>query len=116
MKSIVGLLGCGLMAWLQAPSLLSAEPSQAALRKEAKVTQSQAQRVALARVSNGRIQSIELEHEHSRLVWSLDLTRPSSKDITEIQVDAHTGALVSEQTETPAQQASEARLEKATTP
>jgi hypothetical protein len=116
MKIIVGLLGCGLLAWSPAPCLLASEPSQAVLRKEARITQPQAQRAALARVPNGRIQSVELEHEHGRLVWSFDLTRASSKDITEIQVDAHTGKVVSEQTETPAQQASEARSEKATTP
>ena len=109
------LFRSGLIALLAAPCLLGSEPSQAALRKEAKVTEAQARRAALQRVPHGKIQSAELEQERGRLVWSFDIVRAPSKDITEIQVDARTGTVVSQQTETPAQQASEARSEHAAT-
>jgi uncharacterized membrane protein YkoI len=50
----------------------------------------------------------ELEREHGRLVWSLDIATPGTSDITEILVDARTGEIVSVEKETPEQQ----RLEK----
>jgi hypothetical protein len=113
-KTIFYLAGCGWIALSPVPSLLGSEPSQAVLRKQARLTEVQAQHVALRRVPHGRIQSAELEQERGRLVWSFDIVRAPSKDITEIQVDARTGTMVSQQAETPAQQAAEARSEPAT--
>jgi Peptidase propeptide and YPEB domain len=114
LKTIVCLTGCGWIALSLVSSLLGSEPSQGTLRKQTRLTEPQAQRVALRRVPDGRIQSAELEQEHGRLVWSFDIVRARSKDITEIQVDARAGTVVSQQTETPAQQAAEARSERAT--
>ncbi|MFI4971030.1 MAG: PepSY domain-containing protein, partial [Lysobacterales bacterium] len=56
---------------------------------------------------DGIVASSELEKEHGKLIWSFDIERHDSKDITEIQVDARTGAIVSTQVETPADQARE---------
>jgi uncharacterized membrane protein YkoI len=48
-----------------------------------------------------------LEKEHGRLVWSFDIAQPSTQDITEVQVDAKTGQVVSIEKETPAKEAKE---------
>jgi hypothetical protein len=45
-----------------------------------------------------------LEKEHGKWIWSFDVSTPSTKDITEVQVDARNGRIVSVQIETPAAQ------------
>jgi hypothetical protein len=47
------------------------------------------------------------------LIWSFDIARPGSRAITEIQVDAKTGKIVSLQTESVRDQAKEAKADKA---
>jgi uncharacterized membrane protein YkoI len=49
-----------------------------------------------------------LEKEHGKLIWSFDIAMPKSKSITEVQVDALSGKIVSTQVETPKDQAKEA--------
>lgn len=84
-----------------------------ALLARAKVSRADATRTALAQVPNGTIQAAELEDEHQKLVWSFDIAMPDSRDITEIQVDAVTGAIASTQVETPTDQAQEAAADEA---
>lgn len=93
------------------PHAFAAKDSQAALMAEAKVTQAQANATALAKVPNGIVKSSELERERGRLVWSFDVAQPSAKGVTEIQVDAKTGKIVSVKKETPAQEAKEVKSE-----
>ena len=85
-----------------------AAPTEAELMKEAKISKPQAEKTALAKIPNGAIQSGELEREHGKLVWSFDISTNSSKNVTEVQVDAKSGKIVSVTTETPAEQAKEA--------
>lgn len=87
------------------------EPSQSALMNEAKVTKSEATTTALSRVPNGRVQSAEIEREHGRLIWSFDLAQPGKSGITEIQVSALTGKVVSVQHESGAHESAEAAAE-----
>lgn len=89
----------------------AAEPSQAQLKAQAKVSQEHATKTALARVPNGKVQSAELEREHGKLVWSFDLAQDGNGGVTEIQVDARTGKIVSQKNESAAQEASEASKE-----
>src|SRR6266446_2458383 len=89
-----------------------AQPSEAQLMKETKVTKSQAEKTALAKVPNGVIKSAELEKEHGLLIWSFDIAKPGTKNITEVQVDAKTGKIASVQIETPKDQATEAAADK----
>ena len=79
------------------------------LAAQAKISRAQAEQTALAQVSGGKITEGELEKERGKLVWSFDIATPGSQDITEIQVDALTGQIVSRETETPKQQAKEAK-------
>lgn len=101
-----------LLSRVGSSTLLAAEDSQDALKSEAKVTLEAAARTALAKVPDGTIKSSELEREHGMLIWSFDISKPKSKNIYEVQVDAKTGTVVSETTETPKQQRAEAVKEK----
>ena len=89
-----------------------AEP-QSKLLPQAKITEAQAREIALTSVPKGKIKSLELEKEHGLLIWSVDLTTPATTDITEVQVNARTGAVVSIQHESLEDQKKEADLDKA---
>ena len=86
--------------------------TQADLQKQAKITKEEATKTALARVPDGTVKEAELEKEKGKLVWSFDLTRPNTKDITEVQVDAVTGTIVSVEKETPKSEAAEKKAGK----
>ena len=90
----------------------AADESQAQLRAQAKIGQEEAAKTALAKVPSGKIKSAELEKEYGKLIWSFDISMPRSKNITEVQVDAKTGAIVSTKVETPQEQAKEAGADK----
>ncbi len=42
-----------------------------------------------------------------RLIWSVDITTPDSKDITEVNVDAKSGEVIAVTKETPEQEKNE---------
>ncbi len=67
----------------------------AASSPKARISRATAQRTALSSVSGGHITQGELEVENGLKVWSFDIARPNTKVITEIQVDANTGKVVS---------------------
>lgn len=90
-----------------------ATSSEAELMKQAKFTRAQAEKIALAKVPNGKIQSAEIENEHNALVWSFDILTPGTKNVTEVLVNARTGKIVSVNSETPADQAKETAADKA---
>lgn len=86
--------------------------SQESLKSEAKISREAAMQTARAKVPKGKIKSSELEKEHGKLIWSFDISMPGSANITEVQVDAKTGMIVSKEIETPAQQAKEAAADQ----
>jgi uncharacterized membrane protein YkoI len=90
-----------------AASAAIAGQSDKDLHTQAKVSEADARTTALQKVADGIVASSELEKEYGKLIWSFDIKRPNSKGITEVQVDAKTGAIVSNQVETPADQARE---------
>ena len=89
--------------------LLSISPL---LQAQQRISRAEAEKTALARVPGGKTISGKLEKEKGRLGWSFDISMPDSKNITEVHVDARTGAVVGVSIETPAQQAQEAAAEK----
>jgi hypothetical protein len=91
---------------------IGAASSDEQLAKEAKITRSDAEHIALSKVPNGRVSSGELEREHGTLIWSFDIAKPGTRNINEVQVDAKTGKIVSVKTETPKDQAEEAAADK----
>ncbi len=100
------------LACVSATPLLAAKESPTSLQTQATIAEEAATQTALARVNGGKIKSAELEREHGQLIWSFDISKPHSRNIAEVQVDAETGEVVSEQIETPADQAAEAAAEK----
>jgi hypothetical protein len=91
---------------------LADEATQAKLHAEAKISEANARTTALAKVPGGTVSSSELEKEHGKLIWSFDIAQGGSKNVTEVQVDAKTGKIVSTQIETPAKERKEAMAEK----
>jgi uncharacterized membrane protein YkoI len=81
--------------------------SQAKLLAEAKVSREDATRTALDQVPNGMVKSSELEKEHGKLIWSFELSTPGSSDITEVNVDAVSGTVVSTEKESAEQESNE---------
>ncbi len=79
----------------------------ASLESQAKISRADAERTALAKVPGGTIKEGGLEKENGKLVWSFDIAKPGDKNITEIQVDAITGAILSVDIETPEKEAKE---------
>ena len=88
------------------------EAKQAKWMAEAKVSKADAQATAMARVPNGTIKEAELEKEHGKLIWSFDVATPNTMDITEVNVDAMTGGVVSLEHEKAEDEAKEAKSEK----
>jgi hypothetical protein len=91
---------------------LASEASQAKLQAQAKVSEADARTTALAKVPGGTVSSSELEKEHGKLIWSFDIAQTGSKDVTEVQVDAKTGKVVSTKVESAAKERKEAMAEK----
>jgi hypothetical protein len=78
----------------------------------ANVSKSDAERIALTRAPGGTVKEAELEKEHGKLVWSFDIATPGTVDVTEVQVDAVTGQVVSVERETLDQQRAEKRQDE----
>jgi len=95
-----------------AAATFAAQPSEAELMKQAKITKAEAEQIALAKVSHGIVKSAEIEKEKGHLVWSFDIAQPDTHDITECLIDAKTGKIISTQTESPRDQAKEAAADK----
>jgi len=107
------ILAVVLVAAASALNVAQARPKKSQLIKEASVMRHEAEAIALTKVPHGIVKSGDLEKEHGLLLWSFDIARPGTKDITEVQVDAKSGRIVAVDNETPAQQAAEARADKA---
>lgn len=99
-------LGLGLVAGLIL--VTGCEATREQLEREARIPEAEARQTALARVPGGAVKEAELEREGGRLIWSFDLATPGTRDVTEVLVDAVTGAVVSTDTETPEEEADEA--------
>jgi uncharacterized membrane protein YkoI len=84
-----------------------ATENQAKLMAEAKVSKETAQQTALAKVPNGTVKTAEIEKEKGKLQWSFDVAMPDSKDITEVNVDAITGDVISVEKESARSEAKE---------
>lgn len=104
---VCGLLAAGLTACTTEKESGEGQAKTAKLAAQAKVTKPQAESIALAKVPGGAIKEGELEKEHGRLIWSFDIATPGTTDITEVQVDAVTGSVVSVDLETAADQEKE---------
>lgn len=107
MMAAVALLAAGV-----AGCSTCCEKKEAKLAAQAKVSKTEAEGIALAKVPGGSIKEAEIEKEDGKLVWSFDIATPGTKDITEVLVDANTGAVVSVEKETAEHEAKEKAEEK----
>lgn len=80
---------------------------QAKLMGEAKISKEQAEQTALAKVPTGTVKECELEKEHGKLIWSMGLSTPDTKNTTEVNVNAIDGTIVNVETETPESESKE---------
>jgi hypothetical protein len=92
----LGLIGCA-----------THEQTEAELSSQAKVSRADAERTALMKVPGGSVKEGELEREHGTLIWSFDIASAGSSGVTEVQVDAITGAVVSVEHESASAEAKE---------
>ncbi len=86
--------------------------SQAALQKEAKISEETARATALKEIPSGTIKSSELEREHGKLIYSFDISVPGKTGIEEVNVNAIDGSVVAHEHETPKMEKKEAAQEK----
>lgn len=106
------LLALGLVAGgLTACQTEKEEGKESKLAAQAKVSRAEAEKTALAKVPGGTVKEDGLEKEKGELIWSFDITTPGTKDITEVAVDAITGAIISVDKETPKDEAKEKKKE-----
>ena len=111
---ISSILAAGLLAGFLAACACDREHGKEATAKleaQARITKADAQRTALARVPGGTVKEGEIEKEDGKLVWSFDITTPGTADLTEVLVDALTGAVISVEKETPADQSKEKKAD-----
>jgi uncharacterized membrane protein YkoI len=82
--------------------------TQAALQKEARISEATARATALKEVPNGTVKSSELERENGKLIYSFDITVPGKTGIDEVNVNAIDGSVIAKQHETPKAEKKEA--------
>lgn len=79
----------------------------AKLSKQAKISEDSAAAVARAKVPTGTIQSVELEHEKGKLIYSYDVKVAGTSGIEEVNVNAMDGTIVGAEHESPADEKKE---------
>ena len=112
MKRIAGSVITLALATSWTPCNLWAQQSETELLKQALVTKHQAKRIALAKVKRGTIKCVELEKEKGVLIWSVDISQPPKKNLTDVWVDATTGKIAAVEIETPNDEKKEVAQEK----
>lgn len=86
--------------------------SDAKLQSMTKISKSQAERQAAARLAHmGHVSpsSAELEAEHGCLIWSFDMKIAGHSGVEEVNVDAGNGRVLNVHHETPRAEAAEAK-------
>ena len=73
----------------------------ASLQAQSRITRQRAETVALRLVPGGEIVSGSLERDKQRLLWWFDVSIPGSRNRKAVQVDAYSGAVVSNTVEAP---------------
>lgn len=105
----VVVLAISVMAWSLSGDKARKKETQAELQKQARVTMDQAKKAALAK-ENGTIKESELEKEKGKLIYSFDIDVKGA--IHEVNIDAVTGALVSDEVESQKEEAQEKKTEQ----
>jgi hypothetical protein len=104
------IIGSSVVAALLAAGLATAHAEDSVVAK-AKLSKSDAEKIALEKVPGGTIKEGELEMEGGVLLWSFDVAKPGTKDITEVNINAVTGKVIAVDVESPSAEAKEAKEE-----
>ena len=88
-----------------------ASSSQRTLRKEARIAERDARKTALGAVPGGKVQSLELERENGKLIYSYDIIVAGKPGVEEVNVDAMTGEIVAHEHEGAKAEAKEKKAE-----
>lgn len=117
------LLACGIAAGISAFTTPSSaqqgtKPAYkrdvpARLAHEAKIPEDSAVAVARARIPAGTVSSLELEREHGKLMYSMDVKVPGKPGIEEVNVNAIDGSVIAVEHESASTEAKEAKAEAA---
>jgi uncharacterized membrane protein YkoI len=97
------ILACIVGALVTAGSLFAAASTSkpvhsdvpADLAKQAKISLAAARTTALAKVPGGEVRSEELEKEHGKLIYSFDIAVSGKSGVTEVNVSAISGKVLS---------------------
>ena len=73
----------------------------AKLEAKARISEDSAATIARSRVPNGKIQSVELEQEKGKLIYSYDIKIPGKSGIEEVNVNAADGSVIAVEHESP---------------
>lgn len=114
LKSIVTLLaiaGTGIICIAGCESTEHHHHDKNTVEAKAKLSQEQAQQIALTQVPGGTVKEGELEMENGVLQWSFDMAMQGTKNITEVNINAVTGKVIGVDVETPGAEAKEAKEE-----
>jgi hypothetical protein len=95
-------LGVASITFLVGVTACASSMTQQQLESGAKVSRSDAQRIALLQAPGGNVEKSEIERENGKLVWSFDI-RTARGGVKEVQIDALTGDIASVAIETPDQ-------------
>ena len=82
------------IASMSIAGLMAGCASEASLRSQARISQAEAEKTALTKVPGASIKETEIEKENGKLVWSVELRTPGATEITEVNVDAVSGAIL----------------------
>jgi uncharacterized membrane protein YkoI len=89
------------------------ESDEKKLQAEAKISEADAQKTALAAVPGGKVEKHELEREDGKLIYSYDIKVAGKSGVEEVHVDAITGKVIKHEHEAPKTEAAEKKAEAA---
>jgi hypothetical protein len=86
-------------------TILANDGAQTSKELHARITQSQAEKAALAKVPGGKVKAAKLAQENGQLIWSIDIITPLTKKVAAVQVDAQSGKVLSKLVQAPGDRA-----------
>lgn len=108
--SVIAIVAFGAINSFAANTKSELINAQTKMQKKTKIGMKKARAIASAK-AEGKIEGAELENEHGKTVYSFDI-RNSKGTITEVQVEAYTGEIVSVEEENAKAEAAEKKQEK----
>jgi hypothetical protein len=85
--------------------ILANDAAQPSKQLHPRITQSQAEKAALAKVPGGKVKAAKLAQENGQLIWSIDIITPLTKKVAAVQVDAQSGKVLSKLVQAPGDRA-----------